>query len=145
MPTTFWLVSALGLDVGKVFPTDLGGPPSAQLLSAARAGNMPVVRRCFLDYDRADLDLDSALDAAASHSHMQIVEFLVQFGADDLNSALLSAVVRDDVKIASYLVSKARRHPATNAQAAQTLAANLGAYNCDWMLTAHRWDERRSS
>ena len=145
MPIALWLVSAFGLEVGKLLPADLGGPPSAQLLSAARSGNLPATRRCFLEYDRADLDLDSALDAAASHSHMNIVEFLVQFGAGDLNSALLSAVVRDDVKIASYLVSKHRRHPATNAQAAQTLAANVGAYNCDWLLTAHRWDERRAS
>ena len=145
MLTAVWLVSALGLDMGNWVPAGLGGSPSAQFLSAARAGDLPAIRRCFLEYDRADLDLDSALDAAASRSHMNIVEFLVQFGADDLNSALLSAVVRDDVKIASYLVSKHRRRPATNAQDAQTLAANIGAYNCDWMLMAHRWDERRSS
>ena len=139
-----WLVAASGLDIGKIFPTDLGSP-SAQLVHAARTGDMPTVRRCFLDHGCADLDLDSALDAAASGSHMGIVEFLIRFGAEDLNSALLSAVVRDDVRIASYLVSKDRRHPATNAQDAQTLAANIGAYNCDWMLTAHRWDELRSS
>lgn len=144
MLTALWLVAASGLDIGKVFPVDLGSP-SGRLVQAARGGDMPAVRRCFLDYDRADLDLDSALDAAASHSHIKIVEFLVQFGADDLNSALLSAVVRDDVTIASYLVSKHRRRPATNAQDAQTLAANIGAYNCEWMLTAHRWDEHRSS
>lgn len=137
-------VATVGLNVGKVFPID-SGSPSGRLVRAARAGDFATVRRCFLDHDREEMDLDSALDAAASRSHMGIVEFLITFGAEDLNSALLSAVVRDDVRIAAYLISKNRRSPATNAREAQTLAANVGAFNCDWLLTAHRWDERRSS
>lgn len=139
-----YFVATLGLDIGKIVPVDLNSP-SGRLVHAARAGDFATVRRCFLDHDREEMDLDSALDAAASRSHMGIVEFLITFGAEDLNSALLSAVVRDDVRIAAYLISKNRRSPATNAREAQTLAANVGAFNCDWLLTAHRWDERRSS
>lgn len=139
-----YFVATLGLDIGKIVPVDLNSP-SGRLVHAARAGDFATVRRCFLDHDREEMDLDSALDAAASSSHMGIVEFLVTFGAEDLNSALLSAVVRDDVRIAAYLISKQRRSPATNSRDAQTLAANIGAFNCDWLLTAHRWDERRSS
>ena len=43
-----------------------------------------------------------------------------------------------------YLISKERRNPATMTAEAQTLAANLGAVNCDWLLTAHRWKKFRS-
>lgn len=141
-----WVVvmaAALGLDIGKIFPTDLGGP-SGRLVQAARAGDLQVVRKCFIDYDRANLDIDSALDAAAAHSHTSIVMFLVTLGAEDLNSALLSAVMRDNVRIAAYLISKERPKPATNIQMAQTLASHVGALNCDWLLTAHRWDKLRS-
>ena len=137
------LVGALGLDIGRIFPTDLGNP-SSQLVHAARAGDFQVVRKCFIDHDRTELDLDSALDAAAAHSHTVIVMFLVNLGAKDLDSALLSAVMRDNVRIAAYLISKERHQPATNIQLAQTLASNVGAFNCDWLLTAHRWEELRS-
>ena len=90
------------------------------------------------------LDLDAALDAAAAHAHLDIVDFLVRFGATDLDAALLSAAARDHAKVVSYLISKERRNPATMTEEAQTLAANLGAVNCDWLLTAHRWEEFRS-
>jgi len=133
----------LALDIGRIFPTDLGSP-SGRLVSAARNGDYQALRRCFLDNDISDLDLDSALDAAAAHSHLRIVQCLVEFGASDLESALLSSVVRDNVRIAAYLVSKERTHPATNTRVAQTLAAGIGAINCDWFLTAHRWGEMRS-
>jgi hypothetical protein len=94
------------------------------------------VRRCFLEHDRSELDLDAALDAAAATSHMAVVEFLVDFGATRLDDALIAAVVHDNVKMAAYLVSEQRPHPATNLAEAQSLAANLGATNCDWALTA---------
>ena len=144
MLTLACLVASLSLDIGKIHPIDSNNP-SCRLVRAARSGDFVTVRRCFLDHNREEMDLDSALDAAASRSHIGIVQFLITFGAEDLNSALLSAVARDDVRIAAYLISKDRRSPATNAREAQTLAANIGAFNCDWLLTAHRWDERRSS
>ena len=138
-----FVVAALGLDIGKIYPTNLDGP-SGRLVRAARAGDLQTVRKCFIDHDRDELDLDSALDAAAAHSRTGIVMFLIDLGAEDLDSALLSAVARDNVRIATYLISKERRNPATNIQVAQTLAANVGAFNSDWLLTAHRWDEFRS-
>tara|TARA_B110000444_G_scaffold227823_1_gene233208 strand:- start:500 stop:922 length:423 start_codon:yes stop_codon:yes gene_type:complete len=128
--------AAIALSIGKVFPTDQNSP-SGQLVHAARLGDFTAVRRCFLDHATATLCLDSALDAAAAHGHMGIVEFLVTFGASDLESALLSAAARDHVKIVSYLVSKERANPATNTQEAQVLASNMGSINCDWLLTAH--------
>ena len=130
------------LNVGKIYPIDLDGP-SNQLVHASRTGDFAAVRRCFLDNEIEALDLDSALDAAAAHAHADIVDFLVRFGATDLESALLSAAARDHVKVVAYLISKERRHPATNTREAQTLASNLGAFNCDWLLTAHRWKERQ--
>ena len=136
------LLAPLALNVGKIYPIDLGGP-SNKLVHAARMGNIARVRQCFLDHDLDDLDLNSALDAAASYAHADIVDFLVRFGATDLESALLSAAARDHVRVVAYLISKDRRNPATNTREAQTLASNLGAYNCDWLLTAHRWKERR--
>lgn len=129
-------LASTGLDIGS---------PSRKLVHAARAGDFVAVRRVFLDHKCAELDLDSALDAAASHSQLEIVKFLVTFGAKDLESALLSSVARDNVAIASYLISKERIEPARNTQAAQTLAANIGSLNCDWLLTAHRWEQLRSS
>ena len=137
------LFAPLALNVGKIYPIDLGGP-SNQLVHAARMGNIVHVRQCFLEHDLDDLDLNSALDAAAAYAHVDIVEFLVRFGATDLESALLSAAARDHVKVVAYLISKERRRPATNTREAQTLASNLGAFNCDWLLTAHRWKEWRS-
>lgn len=142
--TALFCCATLALDIGRIFPTDIGSP-SSKLVFAARNGDFEAVRRCFLDHERTKLDLDSALDAAAAHSHLRIVKHLVEFGASDLESALLSSVIRDNVKIAAYLVSKDRRHPATNIQVAQTLAAGIGATNCDWLLTARLWDELRSS
>ena len=139
-----WFVTAaLGLDIGKIFPTNLD-TPSSRLVQAARAGDFPAVRQCFIDHDRSELDLDSALDAAAAHSRRDIVMFLVTLGAEDLDSALLSAVMHDNTRIVAYLISKERRKPAQNIEIAQALAANVGAFNCDWLLTAHRWDELRS-
>lgn len=82
------LVSVLCLDIGRIFPTDMGSP-NAQLARASRIGDFAAVRRCFLDYDSNTLDLDTALCAAAAHSHMGIVGFLVTFGASDLEHALL--------------------------------------------------------
>ena len=143
MPMASLLVVALGLDVGKIFPTDLG-TPSSKLVHASRMGDLTAVRRYLLDNDVEALDLDSALDAAAAHAHADIVDFLVRFGATDLESALLSAAARDHVRIVAYLISKDRRDPATNTRAAQILASNIGAFNCDWLLTAHRWKEHRS-
>ncbi len=143
MSVAAFLVAALSLNIGKIFPTDLGGPGN-RLVHAARSGDFQRVRQCFVDHDRAELDLDSALDAAAAHSHTGIVMFLVNLGAKDLDSALLSAVMRDNVRIAAYLISKERHQPATNIQLAQTLASNVGAFNCDWLLTAHQWGELRS-
>jgi len=143
MPVAVFVVAALGLEIGKIFPTNLDNP-SGRLVQAARAGDIQTVRKCFIDNKRTDLDLDSALDAAAAHSHTFIVMFLVNLGAEDLNSALLSAVVRDNVRIATYLISKERHKPATNIQVAQTLASGVGAFNCDWLLTAHLWEELRA-
>ena len=142
MPVAILLAATLGLDLGKIFPTDLN-TPSARLVHASRMGDFAAVRRCFLDNDIENLDLDSALDAAAANSHAGIVDFLVRFGATDLDSALLSAAARDHVKIVAYLISSDRREPATNTREAQTLASNVGAFNSDWLLTAHRWEEHR--
>ncbi len=139
MPFATLLAAALGLG----FPTDLGSP-SNRLVHAARIGDLHTVHRCFLDHKIASLDLDSALDAAAAYAHLSVVELLVTVGATDLDSALLSAAARDHVKIVEFLISKERPRPATNTKDAQTLAANVGAINCDWLLTAHRWDELRS-
>ncbi len=136
------LAATLGLHYSKVLPKDFGSP-SSQLVYAARNGDFTAVRRCFLDHDLDDLDLDSALDAAAAYAHADIVDFLVRFGATDLNSALLSAAARDHVQIVAYLISKDRRNPATKTREAQTLASNVGAFNSDWLLTAHRWEEHR--
>lgn len=113
------------------------GSPSAQLAHASRIGDFAAVRRCFLDYDHDTLDLDTALCAAATYSHIGIVGFLVTFGASDLEHALLCAVRRDDVCIAAYLVSEERTRPAANLKEAQMLAANVGSLNCEWMLMAH--------
>jgi hypothetical protein len=142
MATHVLLVAALGLDLGKVLPTNLD-TPSSRLVHASRMGDFATVRRCFLDHEIEVLDLDSALDAAAAHAHADIVDFLVRFGATDLDSALLSAAARDHAKVVAYLISKDRRNPATNTREAQTLASNIGAYNCDWLLTAHRWEQHR--
>lgn len=144
MAVTVMVLATLALDIGRIFPTDLS-KPSGRLVHAARTGDYQALRRCFVDNDISDLDLDSALDAAAAHSHLRIVQCLVEFGASDLERALLSSVVRDNVRIAAYLVSKERTHPATNTKVAQSLAAGIGAINCDWLLTAHRWDDFRSS
>ena len=141
MPFTALIAAALSL--GRTFPTDLGSP-STRLVRAARLGDMPAVRRCFLDHKIANLDLDAALDAAAAYAHLSVVELLVAFGATDLDSALLSAAARDHVKVVAYLISEKRPNPATNTKDAQELAANLGAINADWLLTAHRWNELRS-
>jgi hypothetical protein len=124
--------------------TGLGTSANNQLVRAARLGDMPAMRRCFLDHKLANLDLNSALDAAAAYAHLSVVELLVAFGATDLDSALLSAAARDHVKVVAYLISEERPNPATNTRDAQVLAANLGAINADWLLTAHRWEERRS-
>ena len=144
MCVAWFVTAALGLDIGKIFPTDLGSGPSGRLVHAARTGDFHRVRQCFVDHDRAELDLDSALDAAAAHSRRDIVMFLVNLGAEDLDSALLSAVMRDNVRIVAYLISKERPNPATNIEIAQALASSVGAFNCDWLLTAHRWEEFRS-
>ena len=136
------LVATPGLNYGKVLPKDFGSP-SSQLVYAARSGDFAGVRRCFLDHEIESLDLDSALDAAAAYAHADIVDFLVRFGATDLDSALLSAAARDHVKVVAYLISKDRRNPATKTREAQTLASNMGAFNCDWLLTAHRWKQHR--
>tara|TARA_B100000927_G_scaffold167990_1_gene135413 strand:+ start:55 stop:480 length:426 start_codon:yes stop_codon:yes gene_type:complete len=139
----FATLLAAALSFSRTFPTDLGSP-SNRLVHAARLGDLQVVRRCLLDHKVASLDLDSALDAAAAYAHLSVVELLVAFGATDLDSALLSAAARDHVKVVAYLISEKRLNPATNTKDAQTLAANVGAINCDWLLTAHRWDELRS-
>ncbi len=135
------------LDVGRIVPSPgssgAANTPRGQLVRAACRGSLADVRRCFLENDRAELDLDAALDAAAANSHAAVVEFLVDFGATRLDDALLAAVVHDDVKMAVYLVSEQRPRPATNLEEAQTLAANLGATNCDWALTAAARRRRR--
>ena len=80
-----------GLAVGRIVPSGPSGPtgtPRGQLMRAAYHGDLAGVRRCFLEHDRSELDLDAALDAAAATSHMAVVEFLVDFGATRLDDAL---------------------------------------------------------
>lgn len=147
MPSTALIIAALGLssgallvaalDIGRVYPIDLSSPGS-RLLYAARVGDVKTVRRCFTHHRISDLDLDSALDAAAAYAHLPIVKQLIAFGATDLESALLSAAARDHVKVVAYLISEERSCPATNTKDAQVLASNIGAINCDWLLAAHQ-------
>ena len=54
------------------------------------------------------------------------------------------AVVNDNVRMAAYLVSTRRPHPATNLAEAQALAAFLNATNCDFALTKAALRRRRS-
>lgn len=137
-----------GLAVGRIVPSGPsdgdGTTPRGQLVRAACRGDLAGVRRCSLEHDRSELDLDAALDAAAAASHLEVVEFLVDFGATRLDNALLGAVVNDDVRMAAYLVSTRRPHPATNLAEAQALAAFLNATNCDFALTKAALRRRRS-
>jgi len=125
------------LNIGRVYSVDLNTPGN-RLVYAARMGNIEAVRRCIMHRNISDIDLDSALDAAAAYAHMPIVEQLIAYGATDLESALLSAAARDHVKVVAYLISEKRPCPATNIHDAQVLASNLGAINCDWLLSTHR-------
>jgi hypothetical protein len=124
----------MSLLFGHFHPTDLNSPNS-QLLRAAREGDLERVRAC-LTSGHAEMDIESALDTAAAHSHLSVVEFLVNLGAEDLDSALLSAVARDDARVVRYLISKQRPRPATNAQHAQVLASNFGSLNAEWVLAS---------
>lgn len=92
------------------------------------------VRRCFIEFKVSELDIESALDIAAAHSSLPVVEFLVNMGAKNLDGALLSAVVKDDAQIVGYLISHERRYRAKNVKNAQLLAAKLGSISAEWVL-----------
>jgi len=137
MLSSLFTATVLGLHTGVIHPTNSFNGPNDQLLNAAREGDIVAVRRVFLQNKMRLLDLNTALDAAAAASHINIVDLLVNMGATDLNSALLSAAAKDNARMVSYLLSSMRASPASNAQEAQTLAANFGTTNAEWALTAH--------
>ena len=132
------MVPIFSLLIGNIHPTNHDSA-SGQLLKASRRGNLVDVRRCFLKFSVHDMDVDGALDAAAAHSHMHVVEFLVNMGATDMESALLSAVARDDAIIVAYLISCDRICPAKNIENAQVLASNFGSVNAEFVLTRIRF------
>ena len=137
MLSSLFTATVLGLHIGTIHPTSSFDGPSDQLLRAARGGDVVAVRRVFLQHKMHLLDLNTALDAAAASSHMNVVDLLVNMGATDLNSALLSAAAKDNARMVCYLLSTSRASPASNAQEAQTLASNFGMTNAEWALTAY--------
>ena len=137
MLSSLFIATVFGLHTGVIRPTNNFDGPNDQLIRAARGGDVVAVRRVFLQHKMHLLDLNTALDAAAAASHMNVVDLLVNMGATDLNSALLSAAAKDNSRMVCYLLSTSRASPASNAQEAQTLASNFGTTNAEWALTAY--------
>ena len=123
--------------VCSAFALGIGHPVNIRFLRHARNGDVAKLRKAVLEPPIGVIDLDSALAAAAAHSKIHAMAFLIDCGAADLDRALLSAAMRDHVGAVRFLISSDRYVPASNIKEATTLASTTSSINAEWVLVTH--------
>jgi hypothetical protein len=127
--------------VCSAFALGLGHSVNIKFLRYARNGDVQKLRRAVLEHPIGVIDLDAALAAAAAHSKIHAMAFLIDCGAADLDRALLSAAMRDHVGAVKFLISSDRYVPASNLKEARNLASTTSAINAEWVLVTHSTDK----
>lgn len=118
--------------------------PNGKLLREARNGRVRGIRDIILETPMEHLDLDAALSVAASRAHVHAMAMLVDFGAVDLNRALVSASRWNHCGAIRWLTDEARGAPADAYDLAREAASAMDSTDAEWLLLAtKRYDERK--
>ena len=118
--------------------------PNGKLLRASRNGSVRVIRDVILETPMEFLDLDAALSVAASRGQMNAVAMLVEFGAADLNRALVSAARWNHCGVIRWLTDDERGAPADAYDLAREAASATDSCDAEWLLLAiMRYEERK--
>jgi len=118
--------------------------PNGQLLRASRSGSVRGIRDVVLRTPMEHLDLDAALSVAASRGQLGALEMLVDFGASDLDRALVSAARWNHCGAIRWLMDEARGAPAGAYDLAIEAASAMGSTDAEWLLVAlKRYDQRK--
>ena len=118
--------------------------PNGRLLREARNGRVRGIRDIILKTPLEYLDLDAALSVAASRAHVHAMAMLVDFGAADLNRALVSSARWNHCGAIRWLTDEARGAPADAFDLAREAASAMDSTDAEWLLVSlKRTDERK--
>ena len=118
--------------------------PNGKLLREARNGSVRGIRDIVLKTPMEFLDLDAALSVAASRGQVIAMELLVDFGAADLNRALVSAARWNHCGVIRWLTDDERGAPADALDLAREAASAMDSADAEWLLLAiKRYEERK--
>lgn len=108
--------------------------PNGRLLREARNGNVRGIRDVILQTPMEHLDLDAALSVAASRSQIHAMAMLVDFGAADLNRALVSGARWNHCGVIRWLTDEKRVAPAEAYDLAREAASAMASVDAEWLL-----------
>lgn len=104
------------------------------LQRAATNGNFPAIKRILSTVSLELLDLDQALRLSAGFCHVDIMAYLIDHGATDMDGALYQAACQNKIQAARFLISEEREHPATDFDLAIMGAGNHFAIETEFFL-----------
>ena len=104
------------------------------LRRAATNGNFPAVKKILSTVALELLDLDQALRLSAGFCRIDIMAYLIEHGATDLDGALYQAACQNKIQAARFLISEERENPATDFDLAIMGAGNHMAIETEFFL-----------
>ena len=104
------------------------------LRRAATNGNFPAVKRILSTVALELLDLNQALRLSAGFCRVDIMAYLIDHGATDMDGALYQAACQNKIQAARFLISEEREHPATDFDLAIMGAGNHLAIETEFFL-----------
>ena len=104
------------------------------LRRAATNGNFPAVKKILSTVALELLDLDQALRLSAGFCRIDIMAYLIEHGATDLDGALYQAACQNKIQAARFLISEEREYPATDFDLAIMGAGNHMAIETEFFL-----------
>ena len=107
------------------------------LRRAAINGNLQNLRSILTSAAAQHVDLDQLLRLSAGFGHLDVMECLIQNGAEDLDSALCQAAAQNQLHACKYLISKERVNPAVDLDLAVFCAAKHGCVETEFFLVTN--------
>ena len=117
-------------------PGSVGMTPAytLDLRRAATNGNFPAVKQILATVALELLDLDQALRLSAGFCRVDIMAYLIEHGATDMDGALYQAACQNKIQAARFLISEERENPATDFDLAIKGAGNHLAVETEFFL-----------
>ena len=108
-------------------------------LHACHRGDLTHVHQSLMDtHDIAAALLDEGLVVSSGRGHLHIMHYLIGSGANNVDLALYSAAVHNQVDACKFLVSKDRETPASDFDVALSGARKHKSIDAEFYLTIKR-------